>query len=132
MCEMNARVRICKGAYKEPASLAYQDMPTIRERYIENMQKLITDGRYPGIATHDDILIEATKSFVIENAIPNDRYEFQMLFGIRPRTQQEIASGGYGMRVYVPFGTQWLPYFSRRIRERKENLWFVIRSLFRR
>lgn len=132
MCAMNARVRICKGAYKEPASLAYQDMPTIREQYVEHMQKLVAGGRYPGIATHDDILIEATKSFVIENSIPNDRYEFQMLFGVRPRTQQDIASGGYRMRVYVPFGTQWLPYFSRRIRERKENLWFVIRSLFMR
>ncbi len=132
MCEMNARVRICKGAYKEPASLAYQDMPTIRERYVEHMQKLITDGRHPGIATHDDFLINATKSFVAENSIPSERYEFQMLFGVRPHTQQEIASSGYRMRVYVPFGTQWLPYFSRRIRERKENLWFVIRSLFRR
>ena len=132
MCELNAPVRICKGAYKEPASLAYQDMPTIRDRYIEYMQKLITDGRYPGIATHDDILINATKSFATENSILSNRYEFQMLFGIRPRTQEAIASSGYRMRVYVPFGTQWLPYFSRRIRERKENLWFVIRSLFRR
>ncbi|MFV1981818.1 MAG: proline dehydrogenase family protein, partial [Rhodothermia bacterium] len=122
MCELNARVRICKGAYKEPASIAYQDMPTIRERYIEHMQKLITDGRYPGIATHDDILINATKSFVGENSIPSDRYEFQMLFGIRPHTQGVIAADGYRIRVYVPFGTQWLPYFSRRIRERKENL----------
>jgi proline dehydrogenase len=132
MCELNARVRICKGAYKEPASIAYQDMPTIRQRYVEHMQKLITDGRYPGIATHDDILINATKSFVTENAIPSDRYEFQMLFGIRPRTQETIASAGYRMRVYVPFGTQWLPYYSRRIRERKENLWFAISSLFRK
>ena len=96
------------------------------------MQKLIVDGRYPGIATHDDILINATKKFVADNGIPNDRYEFQMLYGIRPRTQQAIATDGYRMRVYVPFGTQWLPYYTRRIRERKENLWFVVRSLFKR
>lgn len=132
MCELNARVRICKGAYKEPASIAYQDMPTIRERFVEYMQKLIVNGRYPAIATHDDILIEATKSFVAEKSIPNDRYEFQMLYGVRPRTQEEIAADGYRMRVYVPFGTEWLPYYSRRIRERKENLWFVLKSLFRR
>ncbi|MGD8414122.1 MAG: proline dehydrogenase family protein [Candidatus Latescibacterota bacterium] len=131
MCEMNARVRICKGAYKEPASIAYQDMPTIREHFVEHMQKLISDGRYPGIATHDDILINATKRFVEDNAIPNDRYEFQMLYGVRPHTQEEIAADGYRMRVYVPFGTEWLPYYSRRIRERKENLWFVLRNLFK-
>ena len=132
MCELNARVRICKGAYKEPESVAYQSMATIRERYVEYMQKLITDGRYPAIATHDDILINATKKFVAEKRIPSDRYEFQMLYGIRPRTQEAIAADGHRMRVYVPFGTQWLPYYTRRIRERKENLWFVVRSLFRR
>ena len=132
MCELNARVRICKGAYKEPPEIAYQDMPTIRERFIEHMQKLIVDGRYPGIATHDDILINATKSFVKERAIPTDRFEFQMLYGVRPRTQEAIAADGYRMRVYVPFGTEWLPYYSRRLRERKENVWFILKSLFKR
>lgn len=132
MCDLNARVRICKGAYSEPASIAYQDMPTIRERYAEYMQQLISQSRFPGIATHDDRLIAATKQFVDEHSIPNDRYEFQMLYGIRPQTQVDIASQGYGMRVYVPFGTQWLPYYSRRIRERRENLWFVLRSLFQK
>jgi proline dehydrogenase len=132
MCDLNARVRICKGAYKEPASIAYQDMPTIRERFVDHMEKLISEARYPGIATHDDILIGATKQFSADKAISTDRYEFQMLYGVRPRTQEAIASEGYRMRVYVPFGTQWLPYFSRRIRERKENLWFVVRNMFKR
>jgi proline dehydrogenase len=130
MCEMNARVRLCKGAYKEPAKLAYQDMPTIRDRYAQYMETLITKGNYPGIATHDDILIEATKSFVQSNNIPNDRFEFQMLFGIRGETQEQIAQEGYGMRIYVPFGDMWYPYFSRRLRERKENVWFVLKHLF--
>ncbi len=132
MCELNARVRLCKGAYKEPAKIAYQDMPTIREKFVEHMQKLIEDARYPGIATHDDILIGATRDFVEKNGIAPERYEFQMLYGVRPHTQEHIASDGYRMRVYVPFGTQWLPYYSRRIRERKENLWFVLKNLFRR
>jgi proline dehydrogenase len=132
MCEMNARVRICKGAYKEPSTIAYQNMPTIRERFIEYMEMLITRSRYPGIATHDDILIEATKDFVRRNEVDLDRFEFQMLFGVRPDTQQAIAAEGYNMRVYVPYGTEWLPYFSRRLRERKENVWFVLKNLFKR
>lgn len=132
MCELNARVRICKGAYKEPASIAYQDMPTIRERFALYMEQLISKGRYPGIATHDDLLINATKDFVGRNEIASDRFEFQMLYGIRPVTQEQIVASGHRMRVYVPFGTQWLPYYMRRIRERKENLWFVVKSLFRK
>ncbi|HEX9659074.1 MAG TPA: proline dehydrogenase family protein [Rhodothermales bacterium] len=132
MCELNARVRLCKGAYKEPPGVAYQQMPVIRERFIEHMQRLIEHARYPGIATHDDILIDATREFVGRNGITADRYEFQMLYGIRPVTQEQIVADGYRMRVYVPFGTQWLPYYMRRIRERKENLWFVVKSLFRK
>lgn len=132
MCQLNARVRLCKGAYKEPPGIAYQDMPTIRERFIEHMERLIEHARYPGIATHDDILINATRDFVDKKGIEPDRYEFQMLYGVRPVTQEQIVSSGYRMRVYVPFGTQWLPYYMRRIRERKENLWFVVRSLFRK
>ncbi len=132
MCEMGARVRLCKGAYKEPAKLAFQDMPTIRDRYLEHMEKLITTGSYPGIATHDDILIAATKEFVRSNNIAPNRFEFQMLYGIRTDTQQAIASEGFGMRVYVPFGDMWYPYFSRRLRERKENVWFVLKNMFRK
>jgi len=132
MCELNARVRLCKGAYKEPASIAYHSMDEIRGRFVEYMRTLISDGRYPGIATHDDKLISATKQYVQENGIDRDRFEFQMLYGIRPDTQVQIASEGYNMRIYVPYGRQWVPYFSRRLRERKENVWFVLSNLFRR
>lgn len=132
MCELNARVRICKGAYKEPSEIAYQDMPTIREHYLTYAQALITRARFPGIATHDDLLINAVKQFAADEAISHDDFEFQMLYGIRPDTQAQIAQDGYNMRVYVPYGTQWLPYFTRRLRERKENVWFVLSNIFRR
>jgi proline dehydrogenase len=129
MCELNARVRLCKGAYKEPAEIAYQDMPTIRERFVSYAKQLIQHGRYPGIATHDDRLIQAVKDFVTAESIPHDRFEFQMLYGIRPRTQLQIHDAGFNMRVYIPYGTEWMPYFSRRLRERKENIWFVVKHL---
>ena len=132
MCELKARVRLCKGAYSEPASIAYQKMDDIRARYLDYMQALIQHARYPGIATHDDILIDATKAFVRDKGIAHDQFEFQMLYGIRPDTQEQIARDGYNMRVYVPYGTDWYPYFSRRLRERKENVWFVVKNLFRR
>lgn len=132
MCEMKARVRLCKGAYNEPPEIAYQRMDVIREHFVAHMKRLITEARYPGIATHDDLLIEATKQFVAEEGIDHDRFEFQMLYGIRPETQVQIAQEGYHMRVYVPYGRQWVPYFTRRLRERKENVWFVLKNLFRR
>lgn len=132
MCALNARVRLCKGAYKEPPEIAYQNMNVIRNRFVAHMQQLIRHARYPGIATHDDALIQATKTFVAERDLPTDRFEFQMLYGIRPETQEQIVQEGYRMRVYVPYGTEWFPYFSRRLRERKENVWFLARNLFRR
>ena len=131
-CEMNARVRICKGAYGEPAELAYQKMSVIREHYMAHAKKLILDGRYPGIATHDDELIDAVKAFVKENNISHDDFEFQMLYGMRTETQEQLAKEGYNMRVYVPYGTEWLPYFTRRLKERKENIWFVLRTMFQK
>lgn len=132
MCELNARVRICKGAYKEPAKIAYQRMRTIRERFDAYAKQLICHARYPGVATHDDALISSVRQFVMDNGIDRDRFEFQMLYGIRPETQERIVREGYNMRVYLPYGTEWLPYFTRRVRERKENLWFVVRNLFKR
>ncbi|MDX1740447.1 MAG: proline dehydrogenase family protein [Rhodothermales bacterium] len=132
MCELNARVRLCKGAYKEPASIAYQSMDEIRARFVDYMRTLISDSRYPGIATHDDRLIAATQQYVQENGVDRSGFEFQMLYGIRPDTQLQIADSGYNMRIYVPYGKQWVPYFSRRLRERKENVWFVLSNLFRR
>ena len=132
MCALNARVRICKGAYKEPADIAYQDMPTIRKHYLNYAKQLIEDARYPGVATHDNQLIDAVKSYVKERHIPKDQFEFQMLFGIRPDTQVNILKEGYNMRIYIPFGTQWLPYFTRRLQERKENIWFVLKNMMRK
>ena len=129
MGELNARVRLCKGAYKEPPSLAYQDMPTIRWHYRRYAERLLTGARYPGIATHDDELIDAVKQLADERGVARDAFEFQMLYGLRPETQRQIAQDGYRMRVYVPYGTEWLPYFSRRLRERKENAFFVLKAL---
>ena len=132
MVELQARVRLCKGAYKEPASIAYQDMPTIRWHYRRLARTLLRDGHYPGIATHDDELIDAVKQMVTADGIGRDAFEFQMLYGIRAETQRQIVDEGYRMRVYVPYGTEWVPYFSRRLRERKENVWFVLENLVRR
>lgn len=132
MCEIDARVRMCKGAYKEPPAIAYQDMSVIRERFMDYTRRLIEHGRYPAIATHDERLISATKDYVQARGIDRRRFEFQMLYGIRPDTQQQLVREGYNMRIYLPYGREWLPYFSRRLRERKENIWFVLRNLFRR
>ena len=132
VCALGARVRLCKGAYKEPAKLAYQDMPTIREQFLEHMDTLITKGKFPAIATHADILIDATRSYVKTNNVSPDTFEFQMLYGIRADTQKAIAEEGYGIRVYVPFGDMWLPYYSRRLRERKENVWFILKNMFKK
>ena len=131
MVELQARVRLCKGAYKEPAGIAYQDMPTIRWHYRRLARTLLRDGRYPGIATHDDELIAAVKQMVLADGIASEAFEFQMLYGIRAETQRQIRDEGYRMRVYVPYGTEWVPYFSRRLRERKENVWFVLENLVR-
>jgi proline dehydrogenase len=131
MCALNASVRLCKGAYKEPPSLAFQDMSMIRSRFVEYMKQLIRDGHYPGIATHDDQIIQATKRYVAQHDVSREDFEFQMLYGIRPETQREMVNEGYHMLVYVPYGTEWFPYFSRRLRERKENVWFIAKNLFR-
>ena len=131
MNTLGARVRLCKGAYGEPPAVAYQRMPTIRERFLEEARALLADGRYPGIATHDDELIEGVKAFTAQRGIGADAFEFQMLYGMRPETQEQIVRDGYRMRVYVPYGTEWAPYFTRRLRERKENVFFVLKNLVR-
>jgi proline dehydrogenase len=131
LLEANARVRLCKGAYKEPRSIAYQKMKDIRTNYLKLAETLLVNGTYPGIATHDDLLIEAVKDWTARHGIGKEKFEFQMLYGIRPQTQEQLVRQGYNMRVYVPFGIHWFPYFSRRLRERKENIWFVIKNLFK-
>jgi proline dehydrogenase len=107
-------------------------MDDIRARFTEYMHLLLKHARYPGIATHDDLLIDATKAYVAREDISHDDFEFQMLYGIRPQTQEQIAGEGYNMRIYVPYGKRWLPYYNRRLRERKENIFFILKHLFRR
>ena len=128
--ELNARVRICKGAYNEPPELAIKDMGGIRKQYMECAQALLSHGPYPGIATHDPDLIELVKSYARANAIGKDKFEFQMLYGVRPALQKQLVDEGYNLRVYVPFGTHWAGYFYRRVAERRENLMFALSSVF--
>jgi len=131
MCELGASVRLCKGAYAEPDAIAYQNMDQIRERYIDYTERLLQHTSYSGVATHDDQLIDATKTFASRHDIDPADFEFQMLYGLRRETQRKMAAEGYNMMVYVPYGTEWFPYFSRRLREKKENVWFVLKALFK-
>lgn len=131
MCELGASVRLCKGAYAEPPERAHQDMETIRTRFLHYATQLLRHTHYSGIATHDDRLIEGVRSFAEQEGIATEQFEFQMLYGLRRETQVELANAGYNMMVYVPYGTEWFPYFYRRLRERKENVLFILRNLLR-
>ena len=123
------RVRICKGAYKEPAEIAWKKMDDVRASYRRCAQLLLEKGNYPAIATHDESLVQHVLAFARERGIDSARYEFQMLYGLRPRRWDELVRAGHNVRVYVPYGSHWFPYFYRRLRERKENIFFVLRSL---
>ena len=122
---LGCRVRICKGAYQEPASVAFPDKRDVDENYVRCMHTLMTDGNYPGLATHDERIIADAKRFASERGIATDRYEFQMLYGVRRDLQERLVRDGYRMRVYVPFGTQWYPYLMRRLAERPANVAFM-------
>jgi proline dehydrogenase len=122
---LGCRVRICKGAYQEPASVAFPDKRDVDQTYIRCMHALMTDGNYPGLATHDERIIAEAKRFASERQIPADRYEFQMLYGVRRDLQEHLVRDGYRVRVYVPFGTQWYPYLMRRLAERPANVAFM-------
>jgi proline dehydrogenase len=132
MIALGARVRLCKGAYSEPPSIAYKDMPTIRRLFLRSAEALLERGNYPGIATHDPRIITAVQTFARERDIGRDRFEFQMLYGVRPELQRKLVAGGYRLRVYVPYGTHWAGYFYRRITERPENALFALRSMISR
>jgi proline dehydrogenase len=123
------RVRLCKGAYKEPPNVALQAMDDIRTNYMKCATLLLEKGNSPAIATHDESLVEQVLGIVRDKKIAASRYEFQMLYGLRPRRWDQLVAAGHKVRVYVPYGTHWVPYFSRRLRERKENIFFVLRSL---
>lgn len=129
MIGLGARVRLCKGAYKEPESAAFPDMRDVDANFVSCMERLIEHGNYPGIATHDVDIIERAKSFTKSKAIPPARYEFQMLYGVRRDLQHRLRRDGYNMRVYVPFGTHWYPYLMRRLAERPANVAFIVANV---
>ena len=116
--EVGARVRLVKGAYKEPPSIAYQTRVGVNQSYDELVERLLSRGNYPAVATHDDERIRRTREFAEEQAIPKSAFEFQMLYGVRRGLQESLAGEGYPVRVYVPYGPDWVPYFYRRLRER--------------
>lgn len=127
--KLGARVRLVKGAYKEPADAAYQLKSEVDAQFVKLMQILLKDGTYPAIATHDEAMIAATNEFAGANGISKDKYEFQMLYGIRRDLQTSLAAAGHPFRVYVPFGREWFPYFMRRLGERPANIGFVLRGI---
>jgi proline dehydrogenase len=127
--KLGARVRLVKGAYKEPAAVAHQAKADVDAAFVRIMKILMTEGTYPAIATHDPKMIEATKAFATEQGIGPDKYEFQMLYGIRRDLQATLVADGYRMRLYVPFGKQWFPYFMRRLGERPANVGFVLKGI---
>jgi proline dehydrogenase len=128
---IKARVRLCKGAYKEPETVAYPAKKDVDANYIRCMHELMLHGNYPGIATHDEAIIKEAKRFAKANDIAPSRYEFQMLYGVRRDLQDQLIREGYRMRVYVPFGTQWYPYLMRRLAERPANVAFLTGSMFK-
>ncbi len=125
LIDMQARVRLCKGAYAEPADIAFQERREVSESYAKLMEHLVQRGNYPGIATHDEELVKRTIEFVKKENISADRFEFQMLYGVRRDLQQKLRNDGYNMRVYIPFGAQWYPYLMRRLAERPANVAFI-------
>ena len=131
LCRDGIPVRLCKGAYKEPPELAYPKKHDVDLNYVKLMKKLLDDGTYPAIASHDEAILEEAIRYVRERNYAADRFEFQMLYGIRRTLQARIVKEGFRLRVYVPYGAAWYPYFMRRLAERPANALFLIRNLFR-
>jgi proline dehydrogenase len=132
LIQRRMRVRLVKGAYAEPASVALQRANEIDAAFARLMERLLEADHYPAIATHDPALVRSTRGFALRMGIDRDRWEFQMLYGVRREAQAALVAEGYRMRIYVPFGTDWYPYFTRRIAERPANALFVLRQLFSR
>jgi proline dehydrogenase len=131
LVKLPARIRICKGAYNEPPEVAFPDKKDTDENYIRVMKLLLSSGIYHGIATHDPKMIDATIQFAREKGIGKEAFEFQMLYGVRRDLQRQLAKDGYNVRVYVPYGKHWYPYFMRRLAERPANIWFVFKNLLK-
>ena len=128
---MQCRVRICKGAYLEAAEVAFPDKSDVDKNYVQAMHQLMEHGRYPGLATHDEVIIREARRFAKEKGIASDRFEFQMLYGVRRDLQEQLVREGYRVRVYVPFGTQWYPYLMRRLAERPANMAFMTANIIK-
>ena len=126
------RIRLCKGAYKEPAEIAFPKKTDVDANYSKLAKVLLKSGVYHGLATHDERIIAEMKSFASAERIPASAYEFQMLYGVRRDLQQQLVREGYGLRVYIPFGTEWYPYFMRRLAERPANVLFIARQMLRK
>jgi proline dehydrogenase len=131
LISMKARVRLCKGAYLEPPEVAFPDKADVDRNYVLLMERLLVEGNYPGIATHDEAIINQARKFVRRQNIGAERFEFQMLYGVRRDLQGRLRQTGYRMRVYIPFGTQWYPYLMRRLAERPANIAFILGNLVR-
>lgn len=129
--ELGGRIRLCKGAYKEPKEIAFPKIEQVDESFEKLMQKMLKSGIYHGIATHDEKLVEKTKQFAKNNNIPKESFEFQLLYGIRTELARQLIKDGYNVRIYIPFGRQWYPYFMRRLAERPANLFFFIKNFLR-
>jgi proline dehydrogenase len=137
LAQEGAFVRLCKGAYKEPPDRAFPDKSDVDASYVRLTHLFLSEsareaGAYVGIATHDEKMIDAAKQYVAEHNVPYDAFEFQMLYGIRSRLQEQLRDDGYKVRVYVGYGTEWYPFFMRRLAERPANLWFILSNFFRR
>lgn len=126
------RIRLCKGAYKEPAEIAFPDKSEVDSSYVSLTKFLLSSGVYHGLATHDEKMVEAAKAYAKEKNIPPASFEFQMLYGIRRDLQQQLIKDGYNVRVYIPFGNEWYPYFMRRLAERPANVIFLMKNFFRK
>jgi proline dehydrogenase len=128
---LGCRLRLCKGAYKEAADVAFPAKADVDANYVALMKMMLPSGIYHGIATHDPKMIAATEQFVAEQGIGKDKFEFQMLYGIRTDLQKDLVKRGYNLRVYIPYGKDWFPYFMRRLAERPANMMFFVKNLFR-
>ncbi|HLQ22202.1 MAG TPA: proline dehydrogenase family protein, partial [Gemmatimonadales bacterium] len=129
LVDLRARVRLCKGAYLEPPAVAFPDKVDVDRSYVTLMERLLSEGNYPGIATHDEAIIRHAERFAQHEGIAPDRFEFQMLYGVRRDLQERLRRDGRRMRVYIPFGTQWYPYLMRRLAERPANIAFILGNL---
>jgi len=129
LVKLPARIRICKGAYNEPPEVAFPEKKDVDANYIKVMQILLGSGIYHGIATHDPKMVDATIEFAVREGIGKEKFEFQMLYGIRRDLQHQLARDGFNVRIYVPYGKHWYPYFMRRLAERPANIWFVMKNL---